>query len=211
MNDVFYLSLVSFFQGTKERRFEEKMEVTWEKGGSGLVFYTDEQFWREQGHDDSDEADDWDVDMEGYEVEGRGDLDNRAAIDMQCNDDLQEGRISGSAFKRRPKKMKRTGKEASASATIGSFESHTLGVGRRLMERQGWKDGSGLGSKLAGISRPVEASGNLGRSGLGFKGDSTLVFGQKSSAKQHSCKDSATKSGRTFHISTVFDAKSDEK
>ena len=26
--------------GTKERLFEEKMEVTWDKGSSGLVFYT---------------------------------------------------------------------------------------------------------------------------------------------------------------------------
>ena len=50
------------------------MEVTWDKGSSGLVFWTDEQFWRETGHGDSDEADDWDVDMEGYEVEGGGDL-----------------------------------------------------------------------------------------------------------------------------------------
>ena len=201
--------MFTHFQGTKERRFEEKMEVTWEKGGSGLVFYTDEQFWREQGHGDSDEADDWDVDMEGYEVEGRGDLDNREAIDMQRNDDLREARISGSAFKRRPKKKKKTGKEA--SATIGGFESHTLGVGRRLMEKQGWRDGAGLGSKLAGISRPVEATGSLGRSGLGFKGDAAVVFGPKSSSsKQHSCKDSATKSGRTFHISTVFDEKNDE-
>ena len=59
---------------TKERRYEDRMEVTWDKGSSGLVFWTDEQFWRETGHGDSDEADDWDVDMEGYEVEGGGDL-----------------------------------------------------------------------------------------------------------------------------------------
>ncbi len=44
---------IEFQQGTQERKYEEPMEVTWEKGGSGLVFYTDEQFWREQGQDDS--------------------------------------------------------------------------------------------------------------------------------------------------------------
>ena len=34
------------FQGrTKERLFEEEMEVVWEKGGSGLVFYTDASHW----------------------------------------------------------------------------------------------------------------------------------------------------------------------
>ena len=33
---------------TRERLFEEEMEVVWEKGGSGLVFYTDASFWKEQ-------------------------------------------------------------------------------------------------------------------------------------------------------------------
>lgn len=33
---------------TKERLFEEEIELKWEKGGSGLVFYTDAQFWQEE-------------------------------------------------------------------------------------------------------------------------------------------------------------------
>ena len=33
--------------GTKDRLFEDKMEVTWDKGSSGLVFYTDAQYWKE--------------------------------------------------------------------------------------------------------------------------------------------------------------------
>ena len=32
----------------KERVFEEELEIVWEKGGSGLVYYTDAQFWREK-------------------------------------------------------------------------------------------------------------------------------------------------------------------
>ena len=32
----------------KERVFESEIELKWEKGGSGLVFYTDAQFWREK-------------------------------------------------------------------------------------------------------------------------------------------------------------------
>ena len=32
----------------KERLFEEPIELKWEKGGSGLVFYTDAQYWKEQ-------------------------------------------------------------------------------------------------------------------------------------------------------------------
>lgn len=33
---------------TAERLFEEDIELKWEKGGSGLVFYTDAQFWQEE-------------------------------------------------------------------------------------------------------------------------------------------------------------------
>lgn len=32
----------------EERLFEEEIELKWEKGGSGLVFYTDAQYWREE-------------------------------------------------------------------------------------------------------------------------------------------------------------------
>lgn len=57
---------------TKERLFEEDIELKWEKGGSGLVFYTDAAFWKQQEEPDFDEetADDWDVDMEIYENPG---------------------------------------------------------------------------------------------------------------------------------------------
>lgn len=58
---------------TKERLFEEDIELKWEKGGSGLVFYTDAAFWKQQEEADFDEetADDWDVDMEIYENPGK--------------------------------------------------------------------------------------------------------------------------------------------
>ena len=57
---------------TKERLFEENIELKWEKGGSGLVFYTDAAFWKQYEEADFDEetADDWDVDMEVYENPG---------------------------------------------------------------------------------------------------------------------------------------------
>ena len=73
----------------------------------------------------TDEADDWDVDMEGYEVEGGGDRDNRSAMDMHYNDDVREGRVATSAFKKKKRKEK--------SSPIGDFEKHTLGVGRKLV------------------------------------------------------------------------------
>lgn len=56
----------------KERLFEEDLEVKWEKGGSGLVFYTDAYYWHEmKGKDfDEDTVDDWDVDYSVYYEDG---------------------------------------------------------------------------------------------------------------------------------------------
>lgn len=58
---------------TKERLFEDYIELKWEKGGSGLVWYTDAAFWKQQEEADFDEetVDDWDVDMSIYEEEGK--------------------------------------------------------------------------------------------------------------------------------------------
>ena len=57
----------------KERLFEEDLELKWEKGGSGLVFYTDSYFWNEmKGKDfDEDTVDDWDVDYNVYYEDGK--------------------------------------------------------------------------------------------------------------------------------------------
>ncbi len=49
--------------------FEHKIELKWEKGGSGLVFYTDDVFWKEhegQDFENLDMADDIDIDMRMY-------------------------------------------------------------------------------------------------------------------------------------------------
>lgn len=64
---------------TKPRLFENEMEVVWEKGGSGLVFYTDSNFWKEQD-EDSDEPDEWDLDLECYYNPFGGDKDSRLSL-----------------------------------------------------------------------------------------------------------------------------------
>ena len=68
---------------TKERLFEEEIELKWEKGGSGLVFYTDAQFWDLKdncGDFDEKTADDWDLDLNGYRKKCSADKD---AIDLK--------------------------------------------------------------------------------------------------------------------------------
>ena len=37
--------LPSLQDRTKPKFFEEDMEIVWEKGGSGLVFHTDANYW----------------------------------------------------------------------------------------------------------------------------------------------------------------------
>lgn len=62
---------VSGQERNKERLFENKIELKWEKGGSGLVFYTDAQYWdTKDGDFDEKTADDWDVDTRIYERAG---------------------------------------------------------------------------------------------------------------------------------------------
>ena len=150
--------------GTKDRLFEENMEVTWDKGSSGLVFYTDAQYWKEvEGQWEADDVDDWDVDTSEYDNPGSGDKDARDAADMRLSNDLRAGEgLPKSVFKRRSKNEK-----------LGSFERHTKGIGRKLMEGSGWSDGQGLGSKGQGRPTVIDNQGQQGRFGLGFQKNSS--------------------------------------
>ncbi|KAK2844357.1 hypothetical protein Q5P01_011016 [Channa striata] len=147
---------------SKERLYEEEIELKWEKGGSGLVFYTDAQYWQEEEGDfDEQTADDWDVDMSIYYDKDGGDMDSRDYVRMR-------------------------------------FEKFTKGFGRRVMEKQGWKDGEGLGNSRTGIPEALENEGqhpNCKR-GFGYHGEKLVL---------HPVKKART----DFHISTVYDKPKD--
>uniref|UniRef100_A0A3Q3WRD6 G-patch domain-containing protein n=1 Tax=Mola mola TaxID=94237 RepID=A0A3Q3WRD6_MOLML len=164
---------------SKERLFEEEIELKWEKGGSGLVFYTDAQYWQEEEGDfDEQTADDWDVDMSVYYDKDGGDMDSRDYIRMRYERRLREGLEDASR----------------CNQSIGSFEKFTKGFGRRVMEKQGWKDGEGLGHSQTGISEALENEGqhpNCKR-GFGYHGEKLVL---------HPVKKART----DFHISTVYD------
>uniref|UniRef100_G3NW27 G patch domain containing 3 n=1 Tax=Gasterosteus aculeatus TaxID=69293 RepID=G3NW27_GASAC len=145
---------------SKERLYEERIELKWEKGGSGLVFYTDAQYWQEEEggtHFDEQTADDWDVDMSVYYDKDGGDMDARDYVRMRYEKRLREGLEDGSGH----------------NQSIGSFEKFTKGFGRRFMEKQGWKDGDGLGNSQIGIPDALEGDGqhpNCKR-GFGYHGE----------------------------------------
>ncbi|XP_056330593.1 G patch domain-containing protein 3 [Danio aesculapii] len=161
---------------SKERLYEEEIELKWEKGGSGLVFYTDAQFWQEEEEGDFDEqtADDWDVDMSVYYDKDGGDMDSRAYVRMRSEQRLRDGL---------------------SNTHIGSFERFTKGVGRRLMEKQGWRDGEGLGNSQMGMAEALENEGQHPhcKRGFGYHGEKLNSFLP------------AKKPRKDFHISTVYD------
>ncbi|KAG1672151.1 G patch domain-containing protein 3 [Nymphon striatum] len=147
----------------KERLFEEEIELKWEKGGSGLVFYTDAQYWDEkEGDFDEKTTDDWDVDMSVYYDPDGGDKDSRDLVQMRRETKFRNG-------------------ELILDDRIGKFENHTRGFGRRLMEKQGWQDGQGLGSSTKGIADALSNDGQhpKDKKGLGFHGEKLVRFGTK--------------------------------
>ena len=168
----------------KDRLFEEEMEVVWEKGGSGLVFYTDAQYWHEkEGDFDEQTADDLNVDMSAYYEHGAGDQDIRDFLTIRKEQRRRRGIDKTDRF----------------SAGIGKFERHTKGFGRKILEKQGWKEGHGLGSSVKGIADALENDGQhpKDRKGFGYRGEKLVRYGPYSQKKR--------KAPHDVRISTIYD------
>ncbi|NWQ83763.1 GPTC3 protein, partial [Columbina picui] len=147
----------------EERLFEEEIELKWEKGGSGLVFYTDAQYWQEKNGDfDEQTADDWDVDMSIYYDKDGGDKDARDSVQMWLEQRLRDGLEDGSV----------------SGQQIGTFERYTKGFGRKVLEQQGWTEGLGLGSSNSGMAEALDNEGQNPRCkrGLGYHGEKLPTF-----------------------------------
>ncbi|XP_043236187.1 G patch domain-containing protein 3-like isoform X1 [Amphibalanus amphitrite] len=164
---------------TKERLYEEEIELVWEKGGPGLVWYTDAVYWDQQRGDfDERTSDDWDVDMSGYEQgAGHGDMDAQQSHEMRRELRLRAGQEAESAFERgrdRRARGRRTGDGSDSDeemSEIGAFERHTRGFGRRVLVNLGWSEGRGLGAGEGGIAEPLPNAGQTDRRGFGFVGE----------------------------------------
>ncbi|EFO98899.1 hypothetical protein CRE_19716 [Caenorhabditis remanei] len=166
----------------KPKKYEEEMEVTWEKGGPGLVWYTDKNYWDEQekGTDcDWAWADDWDVDYSVYyEGKSAGDMDARAAVEMR-NDELQRaGKLEQSVFtKRKPPGKPSNRKRRNSDSTAVASDTLHKGIGGTMLSKMGWRPGMGLGKKEQGKIVPVavyvEEDGQSSRekTGFGYRGE----------------------------------------
>ena len=162
---------------TRERLFEEEIELKWEKGGSGLVFYTDAQFWDLKdncGDFDEKTVDDWDVDMNIYRKNCSADKDANDWKQMLEEMKLRKGKRKKDKYSIDSVCLKKK----KSDSQIGSFEKHTKGFGRKIMEKQGWKCGEGLGSSVTGIPEPIDDSGQLpsDKRGFGYRGEKLQSF-----------------------------------
>ncbi|XP_048638659.1 G patch domain-containing protein 3, partial [Marmota marmota marmota] len=113
---------------------------------------------------DEQTADDWDVDMSVYYDKDGGDKDARDSVQMRLEQRLRDGQEHGSVIEHQ----------------VGTFERHTKGIGRRVMERQGWAEGQGLGSSCSGVPEALDGDGQHPRCkrGLGYHGEKLQPFGQ---------------------------------
>ena len=72
--------------------------MTWDKGSSGLVFYTDAQYWHSFKSDEERNCDDWDVDMSIYYKDARPDLDSAQLMEMKEETDRRKGKSKTQSF-----------------------------------------------------------------------------------------------------------------
>jgi len=75
--------------------------------------------------------------------------------------------------------------EKSAKKDVGDWEKHTKGIGSKLLQKMGWKEGMGIGKDLQGRAEPVEAKVRQGKGAVGMYGaESVEVLKAKKEAKE---------------------------
>ncbi|GAU97754.1 hypothetical protein RvY_08994 [Ramazzottius varieornatus] len=173
---------VTTHERNKERLFEDEAEVVWEKGGPGIVWNMDANFWKEQaGGSDLDEAtDDFDVDTSQYyepESDRPGDKDARDYMQIRRESTMRGG-TSGSLF--------RQSAPGTSSRKVSEGEFGKYGIGQHVLEKHGWTKGEGVGKWRKGIVDPLEGEGQLPhqKQGLGFYGDALSRRGPPDRGRQ---------------------------
>lgn len=99
--------------------------------------------------------------MSAYYEKGAGDKDIKDFLLMRQSKRWRDGTESTDRFslgfaKKRPRNNEQS---TSGQSKIGKFEVHTKGIGRKILEKQGWTEGSGVGSSVQGMSEALENEG----------------------------------------------------
>ncbi|CAH8564802.1 unnamed protein product [Dicrocoelium dendriticum] len=186
-------------------KYEDKAELVWEKGGSGLVFHTDERTWRKldplrkEELFDEPGSFDWDINMEPYEVPTElsvGPTPTGHWGVSRDTSDLIDIQISNEGTERPHPSLD--------ADSVYRQEICEKGYGQCLMRRMGWKPGLRLGlSSSRGLLSPVDTKGSLPpytRTGLGYYGPRIT---KHSFAAPNTSGSAAV---RTVYIRSLFDS-----
>ncbi|KAK6016124.1 hypothetical protein OSTOST_18396 [Ostertagia ostertagi] len=115
------------------------MEVTWEKGGPGLVWFTDKNYWdeREKGTDcDWAWADDWDVDYSVYyEGKSAGSKDAHDAVEIREDEAKRSGKLEESVFTKKSTSSGSLRKRRNSASDVLDIEQYNKGIGSKLLGR----------------------------------------------------------------------------
>jgi len=121
-----------------------------------------------------------DVDMSGYYEANGGDKDAQNLIQMRREMMLRNGEsehlFDDQKFtsKLNPfHRVKNNTRLKKIQPCIGAFEKYTKGFGRRILEKQGWKEGESIG-KRNGLKEALDASEGKhtrDKTGLGYVGE----------------------------------------
>lgn len=107
--------------------------------------------------------------MSAYYEKGAGDKDIKDFLAMRQSQRWRDGIDSTDRFSLGiAKKRQKKNVSAADQAKIGKFEVHTKGIGRKILEKQGWQEGQGIGSSTEGMAEALENEGQPASVKTGF-------------------------------------------
>eukprot|EP00029_Vermamoeba_vermiformis_P009038 TRINITY_DN4385_c0_g1_i1.p1 TRINITY_DN4385_c0_g1~~TRINITY_DN4385_c0_g1_i1.p1 ORF type:complete len:553 (-),score=97.62 TRINITY_DN4385_c0_g1_i1:132-1790(-) len=172
--------------------YEEKVDKPWDKGGSGLVTYTDAVHWDSlKGDDDERDVDDWDMKLSAkkdrqehrsttvlrrprkqFKFTPRANTNNIPSYQSTSGINVETTSVPSSNVGtiETDSSLVPQSDVPAARGDIGAFEKHTKGTASKIMTKMGWRSGQGIGAKgREGISEPIQLDANLATYGLGYK------------------------------------------
>ncbi|KAH8851310.1 nuclear receptor [Schistosoma japonicum] len=189
-------------------KYEGKIELVWEKGGSGLVFHTDQRTWekldplRKEEIFDEPSSFDWDIDMGPYEMPtgiGTGPCPNGfQGADRDTAELIDINR-----------------EKESIHVEDLTYNPHALFTNEVINKRMGWIPGNGLGAKKgrlkisSGIIDPITCEGSLPpkvRTGLGYYGPRILRNSNKRLLNKELTSNITGQALKSVYIRSVFDS-----
>lgn len=163
----------AYWSSANAHLFEEEVEGVWEKGGSGLAFYTDEAYWHAQTSAEERLVDGWDTHGRDEEGDLRSAELPQAAAAAQGPATADGHRAGFGAARRRARARALAGdpgRRGPARHGAHGLALDASNVGYRLLGKMGWTPARpALGKRNQGAVQPVSSHvvQKRGRRGLG--------------------------------------------